>query len=634
MHSSKNPAGGVGLKRLAIEALLILTGAALVYSYCVSVRPEGVFPSSAGDDTCYTELTRQQMGETIEKTGKPGFFMDGFMAPKGILMPFMSWQIERDVIGGWIWTHYPEFPFHWIWFTFSTLLIFFAVGISTRLILMPKGRIPLIALTWAIATLAASFNFPKHAKLWFHSEHTIQHWVWINIFFEAVILHRFYVLKRWSLSLELWRVVALQSVFLITGYFWGPMTLLWLVGRIWLSYEVRRQSKATPPPPFEESTAVTFNRPSAICAVLVMLGLGAFQLSFFLPLARSLTNASPVDHPLGFFSHFGYLFRPLWWEALTKDYLNSILITSVETVTSIGWTYLIPFGLTISLLGRARLRVLMPLLIVLTYGIIYATRILPNIIIRPSQLVLPFMAYFRAASRWGLFFPALTLACTVLGLAYYFAKRPPSARPMRKGLIIAGLGIYLIMLGAELQWLKLPVVRGAPPPSKTLQALSVIRNQPQNTVLDLPFCVIGGNGGTHHFCPSYPESEVHQCFRLYHHKRVYGLYSARMNPTTDLVRYNYSPFKEWFNAYSQQRCFSDAELKLLCEYLDQTQDLAAVIVYPHLWKGSNTPECRARFEHYLGKPVSDIPYSPRSTRFPETAGLHHAFHYAPRCLKR
>src|SRR5207245_1289081 len=93
----------------------------------------------------------------------------------------------------------------------------------------------------------------------------------------------------------------------------------------------------------------------------------------------------------------------------------------------------------------------------------------------------------------------------------------------------------------------------------------------------------GGNGVcTAAQCPNYPMSTVGQCLMRWHDKSVYGLYSFRMNEEYCQV-YNRAPYLSWFEAWKQQRCFTDGEWKDFCGYLSARAELSAILVYPDIW---------------------------------------------------
>ena len=171
-----------------------------------------------------------------------------------------------------------------------------------------------------------------------------------------------------------------------------------------------------------------------------------------------------------------------------------------------------------------------------------------------------------------------------------------------------------------------------PIPPQLEAALHQVNSYPGTTVLDLPFCVAGGNGVcTAEQCPNYPYSTVAQCLRLWHDKKIYGLYQARMTEGLCDI-YRRKPYQSWFSAWQQQRCFTDQEWAEFCGYLDQHPELSAIQLYPDIWIGAGQPQCLAQFDAHLGSRLNEV-VMPRSPSFGgKWTTSSRILFYPPKCL--
>ncbi len=69
--------------------------------------------------------------------------------------------------------------------------------------------------------------------------------------------------------------------------------------------------------------------------------------------------------------------------------------------------------------------------------------------------------------------------------------------------------------------------------------------------------------------------------------------------------YDKDPFLPWFEHWKKQTCFSARDWDNLCSYLSRS-DIAAVLVYPDVWKAMREPECEKEAVRRLGNPWSKI----------------------------
>jgi hypothetical protein len=174
--------------------------------------------------------------------------------------------------------------------------------------------------------------------------------------------------------------------------------------------------------------------------------------------------------------------------------------------------------------------------------------------------------------------------------------------------------LFFLSSLTELIWILTPVTTLPELSSGMVQMLTNIRNTPGKKVLDLPFCILGGNGiCLHERCPSAPYSTAGMCFREWHDKDVYGFYSSRMKQEQcDL--YKAPPFAEWYQAWNQNRCFTSAEWIHFCEFLSRNPDHAAILVYLDLWPAAGDTECLTQFARFLGPPLDEQTFMTQHTR--------------------
>ena len=170
--------------------------------------------------------------------------------------------------------------------------------------------------------------------------------------------------------------------------------------------------------------------------------------------------------------------------------------------------------------------------------------------------------------------------------------------------------------------------------SEAKGTLRHLKDLPGETVLDLPFCVAGGNGVcTSQQCPHYPSSTVGMGLRLWHGKKIYGVYASRLVPS-DCEIYDRLPYLSWFAAWREQRCFSDGEWIEFCSYLDQHAELAGILLHPDIWTGAGDAGCLAKFDRYLGGRVDESVLPSNSSRGGDWVGASRLILYRAKCIQR
>lgn len=591
----------------------------LAYGYWV--HPAG-FGRGYAEDMCFPDFARQIMADQLRIHGRPSFVTDLVMTPAGASIPYMSWSIERDWLGAYFWNWNRDFPFLWFYFCVSLAATYAGVGFILRK--MGLGRLA----AWGIALAAVGFHVPRHFKIWHHYEHLLQHWVYWGFFLDAWILQRFWRERKLSWNLEAWRALVMLGMLGTVGYFWGPMILEWglvrlglAAGLLWARFHRTKIAQE-----WEFRRALL---PAAIAAVLI-----ALDLRWYPPLFEEVKKLGEVPQVLSWFAERDYLPRPLWlgtgagiWKLAPLD--------RPETVVTIGWFYWVPLLLSVWLVRRRAggpgLRILAPFLGLLLIAFLYMGQN-PWPLDRFQawvQAVVPFMSFFRVASRWGLFLPQI--ACVMVVLAWPELREWVRARQHRLSLRVA-LGLFLVTSLVEFSWLLYPVNAMPPLAKPVVSMLEKIRELPGESVLNLPFCVTGGNGVCSEQCPNYPGSTTGMCLRTWHDKKIYGLYASRLM-FSDCEIYRRAPFTSWFEAWRQQRCLSDPEWDEFCGYLKEHSEIAAVLVHPELWHAAGTPECRQKLEARLGPPLGEGSYPIAPTRGGQGAWPSRIIWYSPRCAK-
>ena len=361
----------------------------------------------------------------------------------------------------------------------------------------------------------------------------------------------------------------------------------------------------------------------------------ALDCRWILPLVHEARRYPDIWQPISWFADLPAVFQPVWWNGLMHALgRNFRAIDWSETIVTVGWVFWIPacVGAWQLLRKRSLLRIL-PFVALLVTGCLYLSLQGDQGNGTDFQFVLqtvvPFFKFFRVASRWGLIFPALLGAIVAL-------EWPELAEWVRGGRALRRLaiGAFLLSSLAEAGWLLYPIHYLPPMKPELAHFLEDVKRAPGTTVLDLPFCVVGGNGVCggpgYGQCPNYPEATAGACLREWHDKKVYGLYQARMTDSHCQI-YQRSPYLSWFDAWKEQRCFSDAEFDAFCAYLGEHPELSAVLLYPDIWIGPKQPGCWAKFEQRLGPAVEEASFFTAALRGGIGINPTRVFRFEPRC---
>jgi hypothetical protein len=278
-------------------------------------------------------------------------------------------------------------------------------------------------------------------------------------------------------------------------------------------------------------------------------------------------------------------------------------------------------------------RVVGPFLALLGVAVLYMN-FGDNLIHWPVQQLVPFMKFFRVASRWGLLLPPILGATIALVWPELkaWAKAGGTGNGGLKRRLAWGLVGSLALL--ELSALATPVDMMPPMPRPARALLERVRDLPGDTVLDLPFCVTGGNRGcAPEQCSFFPSSTTGACMHTVHGKKVYGFYQSRMNEAQCDV-FRRAPYESWFAAWRDNRCFTAPEWDQFCAYLPTQAGLSAVLVYPEIWSAAAAPACAAEFARRLGPPRGVAGIQLRPTRGGAGEGATRVMWFGPRCLER
>ncbi len=615
----------------SISKRWFLAGLVAVMAYVFSVHPPDFKTPGYAEDLC-GDSVRQLMAESIQDHGGPAFRTDRVMAPQGASIPFMSWTIERDWVGAYFWMWKHDFPFLWFYFGLSLIATYLGVGAILRGMRLDP------AAAWSLAALVTVFHIPRHFKIYHHYDHVLLHWAYWGIFLDAWIWQRVWRDKRWPWVLELWRGVCLLGTFGISGYYWGPMILEWVIARICIAGVITLRFRRG------VETESDGRWRAALWPMFAGILLLAAEIRWFLPLKREVGELGSVTQLLAWHAKWVKVVEPLWWQPLlTPLYalfpkLPAIApIDGSETVVTIGWLLWVPAIAGLLAIRRKRggpgIGTVLPVLIFFVLIYMYLRHGRPYSYPYLLQKIVPFMNYFRVASRMGIFLPMVAVALVALTwpeLSRWFRERWEAPRAWR-GRFRPAFVVFCALSAVELGWLAYPIGI-MPPMENSLQTLLArVREAPGTTVLDMPFCTAGGNGVcTGSQCPNYPKSTIGLCMRVWHEKKVYGLYQARM-VQAHCENYGKAPFTDWFAAWAANRCFTPREWDGFCGYLESRTELAGILLYPEIWPAVQKSECRAELERRLGQPLGEAPIVLSAHRggIPKDTGTLRW--YAPRC---
>lgn len=572
-------------------------------------------PLGSGGDSCF-DVLRQEVAQQLSRHHWMTFWSQSFMAPTGIWIPYVSWTIERDLIGALFWWIWPGAPYVAGYFLVSLILSYGIVGYILKRI--GVGSIA----SWILACFFLLFNPARHLKTWYHFEFLPQHWLYLGFFLDVWIWTELTSRRKWNLNLEAWRVFIFLGNFFSTGYFWSIGILEYVLVRIgigilfWFNTFCLEKKKSR----FE---IVFPNLRSWILPGVGSLILLSIEIAWYLPLWHAVRNFPVEGDYLGYTTKFPKLFAPVFLPLERLD--------NPETLVTAGWSYWIPAFLGFWAVWKRRgwkgfvLKVA-PFLILLGIACAYMTR-RPEFVALAMKDFFPFMKFFRVAARWGLVLPLIlsSLICLCWAdLKEVFIRLSIGAKA------VMGTSLVVILI-FELNFLTYPVYGWQSLDASVSSFLKAIQKMPGERLLDLPFCVAGGNGiCAEKQCPNYPDSLQIQCFRMWHEKQVYGIYQARMNPESCEI-YGREPFTSWFSAWKEKRCFHPDEWKAFCDYLDQDRQtsrtdsrLSGILVHSDIWKEAGSDECFSQFERHLGKPILRAP----------NGNLGQLFFFRPHCVEK
>ncbi len=601
-------------------------GLVLLLAYYWIISPPGLVPGYV-EDFCW-EKSRWVMLDNLKEFGRPTFTTQRYMAPDGMGVPFFSWSIERDWLGAYAWALNPEFPFLWFYVLVSFLISYVGAG----LILKKIGLSPNVA--WLLATAAILLHIPRHFKIWHHHEYLLLHWWTLTVFLDVLIWWRAVRERRWSWNLELWRSFVLLGMMGGPGYYWGPSILLWGVVRISLAYLFLHRGL---------KLKIEGNFRNAILPLTLSVLWAVILVMWFPPLIAEMKKLGNVFQDVGWFVHPKFVVWPLWLSSLIEG-LNRLLGRGVgslthslvdghisfmepETVVTLGWAIWIPLLMALKALQWKRFRYVVPFFILFIIAHIYFLWGGFHPIQTTLRWVVPTMEYFRVSCRFAIFLPALVGA--MIALSWPEWTEWLQRRPFKRKTLIA----FGIIACLEWSWLLYPVNMMQPMDPSTENLLKGIQSAEGSAVLDMPFCMAGGNGVcTENYCPNYPLSTVGQCFAGLHGKNVFGLYQARL-VESQCRAYNHAPYMSWFSAWKHQRCLNPQEWTEFCEYLSKA-DLAAILIYPDIWTGARDPQCALEIEKHLGAPLAKGKFAFRGSRGAPNTETMDVLRFGGKCVSK
>jgi hypothetical protein len=413
------------------------------------------------------------------------------------------------------------------------------------------------------------------------------------------------------------------------GYYWGPLIFEWAVFRAVLGAALVKRLLAGPRPQIELA-----RRPARMAAAAGLF-LFLVDLRWFLPLLAEMNRFGEVQQIRGYYGSIGMILRPLWLEPALRTLelplpgslgaLSSTLaewrllpLDWPETIVSVGWIYLVPaaLGLWLSCRGRGGPGPgpLLAFFATWVFGVLYAREGWPSSYHDAVARVVPFMNYFRVASRMGLVFVPLLGAMIALAwpeLSLWVRERWSASRSFR---VVAVT--FAALSAAEVSTLATPIVTMPPLTPQMSTLLDRLRGEPGSTVLDMPFCVAGGNGAcTPEFCARYPGQTMPMYLTARHGKKVFGVYQGRMNEQ-QCAKYREPPYGQWAEAWRGDRCLTPAEWDGLCAYLAGSHDISAILVFPGIWTAAGQPECASEFRRRLGAPRARAEIATNFSRSP------------------
>ena len=201
----------------------------------------------------------------------------------------------------------------------------------------------------------------------------------------------------------------------------------------------------------------------------IVLGcvLVAIEWHWFSSLYQEAGALGHVYNNIGWFAYFYLPFRPLWLEHIFPGLTPFHQLS--ETITSVGWFLVIPLLVTLNILRKRSkgpgLGVILPFFIFLTLAYLWESRILSIKTIQILQAVVPFLEFFRVATRWSLLVPATIGVIIALAWPEVSQKVKAWYLSKKRNRILAAL--FALSSLCELTWLLFPVKHDAADSSST-----------------------------------------------------------------------------------------------------------------------------------------------------------------------
>lgn len=602
--------------------IMFLLGLFLILAYLFAVSPNNFHPGYTGD-LCFSEVTRYELFKNFSNMDSLSFTTQNLRYPFGTSLAFMPWGMEKDILGAFFLKYFPNAKFLFIYILLSFLISYLVSGFLIRKLIGGSYY-------WLISAAFVLFNIPRHFKFWHHYEFLSLHWLHIGLLLDAIIWKEFLDKRTWNLKLELWRGIALLGMLGTALYFWGPLTLSFLLVRlVMLVLWIKQKNKII--------FHIEMPKMNKILGLQFLIYAFYISLSFywFLPLLKEVNSHGVITQGIDYTTHWGHIFRPLWLdEGLSLFQFNTFWIKILgsfnesETVITVGWCLLIPLILVLrNFQKNKQLTRILPFLILMVVAILYISSRNGYKFQEVIRSIVPFMSFFRVASRWGIVLPPLIFICLLLGWNQLYLSLKDLFMSQYRFLVVF---FVTIMIAFEARTLLTTSHFVEPLSTKASDFLNEIKESPGEAVLDLPFCVIGGNASCRKSCPFYEASITSQCLLPLHQKKVFSLYQARL--TDDYCdEYDAKPYSTWMAAWKENRCFTKNEMIEFCSYLDHHSKIAAVIIYQDIWTATQSEECLETLSAFLGPVLSNTQIPIEASQIPQPTKSTRLLRFAGRC---
>ena len=591
-------------------------GLLIVAAYVVYHHPPGWSGLGYSEDIGCTEIPRAMLADRLADGWLPRFDQSRWMAPWGSSMPYFAWAMEWNWVGAWVYRVAPEFPFLWMYWALSIFVTYLGVGWIARRMVADR-------VAWALALAVALFNVPRHFKTFAGFEVTPQHWIVLGVFYDAWIVHASAARKELRWSQEAWRLLLLLFCAGLSAHYWGWAILQWFFVRVGLGIAGVRGALRIPRVQWRK-----LRIPALIGAVY--LGVAAL---WFWPWMREALKLGSVSSPGSWPAPVEGMLWPIAWDVTIRpllEYMGQVFHARPfwqisETVVTLGWfpyLGLLTLGLAqTQVVRRQVVRTALPFIAFAALLVVFSLDGALSVGLRNAFFLLSF---FRVACRTFLLLPPVLGAIALLCLAHR-SYRPVSRRAQW---VLAAVAL------AELPVLFFPTTRMSAPTDALRSLEQKVASRPGKSVLDLPFCVIGGNSVcADRRCSFYPRSTLGLFMTLWHRKSVAGAYFGRLTEA-QCEQYAGEPFDGLFAAWRENRCPTPREWESLCRYLgnsEQAGQWAAIQVYPDVWTAAGEPSCASQIRGRLGAPFAEADLEVHYSRSPETAPRTRVWAFEPRC---